>query len=142
MQPNADDQASNIGPPKQPFAAGGEAIGSSRREADIRALAANQKSDVCGSHTPSEIGLTESDHSLVHTWRIENREVKLDRLTDPSPQVGVIAQVIERQWVNQNAEPRAGQFCFHKRKQPLVKVNFELRRDMRSRFVIPQFSDK
>ena len=92
--------------------------------------------------TSSEIGFTETDHSLIHTGRIKNREIKLDRLADPSSQVGVITQIIERERMDQHAEPGAGQLCLHKGKQTLVEVNFELRRDVRPSLVIPQFPDK
>ena len=106
----------------------------------LRALSG--QSHAASRHPSSEIGFTEAGYSLVHTRRIKNREIKLDRLTEPAPQIGVIAQVIERERVNQDAEPRVGQFCFHKGKQLLVKVYLELRRDVRPSLVIPQFSDK
>lgn len=79
---------------------------------------------------------------MVHAGRVKNREIKLDRLTNPSPQIGVIAEIIQRERMNQNAEPRAGQFSFDGGKQSFVKVNFELRGDVRSSLVIPQLSDK
>lgn len=52
----------------------------------------------------SEVRLAEAGKSLVHARRIENRQIERDGLPDPSPQMRMIAKIIERERVNQDAQ--------------------------------------
>lgn len=90
----------------------------------------------------SEVRLAEAREALIDSRRIKHAQIKIDRLAEPPSEMRVIAKIIERQWMDQDAKTRRDKRRLYSGDQRRLKVDFELRDRARPDLVIAKLADK
>ena len=89
-----------------------------------------------------EVRLSEARHALVRSWRIEDVQVQIHRLSNPAAQDGVIGEIVVGQRMHQG--PQAGRFDLRKDmgKRTLEKMHFKLRDRVRTDAAVHHSADE